>query len=321
MIATPLETVVLRSAVGLCFVDAWSGQPVLDGLRCTLWRKRDGQPLAREAVTPGGVHHWPALRAPWNAADLPPALSPPEASPPAPLAEVLVEDLFARFLSLRFDWPPLADNIGGALATITLASAPQRSAPPGSASLAGLLIDAGGLPAAWARLLATDAAGRSTEGMSDAAGRFALHVAFPRPERKPLAGAPSSPPPGPPLANPPDAPANPAAPVTLRVFHDSAVASEAARVAAAVNAISRARRALGRTGADATGATQLDGVALPAAGAPHAALWRAQHEVRALARIATADVLGPLRLEPGRPAVPRTEGLPPNRSELRLAPL
>ena len=60
---------------------------------------------------------------------------------------------------------------------------------------------------------------------------------------------------------------------------------------------------------------------LPAAGAPHAALWRAQHEVRALARIATADVLGPLRLEPGRPAVPRTEGLPPNRSELRLAPL
>jgi hypothetical protein len=57
------------------------------------------------------------------------------------------------------------------------------------------------------------------------------------------------------------------------------------------------------------------------ANAPLLPNWIAQPEVRALARIGAIDTLGPLRLEPDRPSVPVTEGLPANRSELRLAPL
>ncbi|WP_085314789.1 hypothetical protein [Derxia lacustris] len=274
-----LETLLLKSAIGLRLLDAWSGQPVADGLDCALLRKRDGAVLAPTAVSSGGVQHWPALRWPWNAADAPPDAPAPAPAPQA-LAEILVTDRLDRFLPLRLDWPPAPDQPGGALASATLLSAPQRLAPVGAASIAGLLTDAAGLPAAWARVLATDAAGRVTEGSADAAGRLALHLPFPRPERV----APASPP-------LPWAP--PTAPVTLRVFHSAAVATEA---------------------------MQSRGAGTPPGGAPLAALWRAQPEVRALAHIATTDALGPLRLEPGRPAVPRTAGLPLNRSELRLLP-
>jgi hypothetical protein len=252
-----LETVILAAGLGLRCRDAWSGQLVQEGLRCTLRRKRDGLLLARTATTPSGVHHWPALRAPWDAA------------PPPAQAEVLIEDGFDRFLPLRLDWPPPPGVSGGAFASTTLLSAPQRAAPTGSAAVVGLLIGIDGHPAAWARLLVKDTAGRATEGMSDAAGRFAVHLPFPLPE-KPAPGDPPS--------------AIPGALVTLRVFHAPAVGN-------------------------AAGA------------APLFHLWRAQAEVGVLANIAGPDLLGPLRVEPGRPVAPHTEGLPSNRSELRLAPL
>ncbi|WP_332878893.1 hypothetical protein [Massilia sp. S19_KUP03_FR1] len=253
-----LETVLLAAGLGLRCRDAWSGQTVQDGLRCTLRRKRDGIELARAAASPSGVQHWPGLRAPWNAV------------PPPAQAEILVEDEGERFLALRLDSPPLPDHHGAALASITLLSAPQRAAPTGSAALVGLLIGVDGKAAAWARLRVTDAAGRQTEGMSDAAGRFALHLPFPLPDR----AAPGDPP-----------SATPGASVTLQVFHDAAVGLEAAGAA------------------------------------PLLHLWQAQAEVRALANLGAPNVLGPLRVEPGRPVVPHTEGLPSNRSELRLAPL
>jgi len=59
----------------------------------------------------------------------------------------------------------------------------------------------------------------------------------------------------------------------------------------------------------------------PGPTAPFLPGWSAQPEVRALARIGATDAFGPLRLEPDRPSVPVTDGLPPNRSELRLMPL
>lgn len=269
MATLPIETLALAAGPGLRFVDAWSGQPVSDGLACTLRRKRDGKPLAREAVTASGVHRWPGLRAPWTAT----SPSPPHAA----LAEVLVEDTLDRFVALRLDWPPAPDTPGGLLATVTLPSAPGRLAPPGAATVAGLLATEDGRSVAWARLQVTDAAARTTEGMSDRAGRFALHLPFPRPERRPAASPPASPPAGP--------GARPVALATLRVFHDPALAAEA--------------------GADA----------------PLARAWLAQPEVRALGGLDPLETLGPIALEPGQPAVPRTGGLPPDHSELRLAPL
>jgi len=308
MSAVLLESLVLQATTGVRFIDAWSGQPITDGLCCTLYRRRDGAVLAREATTPSGVHHWPELSPPWNANDASPP-SPPSAA----LAEVLVEDLLDRFLPLRLEWPPRRDRDDMPLATFTLASAPQRPVPPGAASIHALLVDTTSQPAAWARVLVTDAQGRSTQGGSDAAGRLSLHLPFPRPERRPL----TSPPAGP-ADSPPEPPPTPGAFVTLRVFHDASVGVEAARTAAALHAIAVGRRAAGRGDSGVLpGAT----VAHPATGAPLLSAWLAQTEVRALARIGATDILGPMRLEPGRPAVARTQGLSPNRSELRLAPL
>ncbi len=289
MSAVLLESIVLPASTGLCFIDAWSGQPITDGLRCTLYRRRDGAMLAREATTPSGAHHWPDLPPPWSADSTSP-LSPPAAA----LAEVLVEDLFDRFLPLRLEWPPQRDRDDRPLATFTLVSAPQRPVPPGAASIHALLVDAASQPAAWVRVLVTDAQGRSTQGGSDAAGRLSLHLPFPRPERRPLAS-----PPGGPADSPPEPPPAPGALVTLRVFYDASVGVEAAATAARLRAT----------------------VAQPVAGAPLLSAWLAQSEVRALARIDATDALGPVRLEPGRPAVARTQGLPTNHSELRLAPL
>lgn len=289
MSAVLLESLVLPAATGLRFIDAWSGQPIVDGLRCTLYRRRDGALSAPAVTTPSGVHHWPEPPSPWNAA----STSPP--SPPAAaLAEVLVEDLLDRFLPMRLEWPPQRDVPDRPLATFTLVSAPSRPTPPGAVSIYALLTDATGVPATWARVLVTDAQGRSTPGGSDAAGRLGLHLPFPRPERK----SPTSPPAGP-VDSPPEPPPTPGAFVTLRVFYDASVGAEAVATAA---------------GLRATFARSADG-------APLWSAWLAQPEVRALARIDTTETLGPVRLEPGRPAVTRTQGLPPNRSELRLAPL
>lgn len=262
-----LDTLVIPAGCGLRFVDAYAGQAIVDGLRCTLQRRRDQRLLGIGTPTPSGIHHWPGLAAPWRE----PATSPPQ-PPDDALAEVLVEDSLQRFLPVRLAWPPVPDVPGTALSTIRLASAPNRSAPSGAATVHALFADETGKPAAWVRVLTSDAQLRSTLGMSDADGRLTLHLPFPRPERKPPAS-----PPEPVLAV--------SGTITLRVFHDPAVG----------------RAALG-------------------AGAPWLADWLAQPEVRALARTDAADAFGPLRLEPGRPGVPITEGLPPNRSELRLVP-
>jgi hypothetical protein len=138
---------------------------------------------------------------------------------------------------------------------------------------------------------------------------LALNLPFPRTEGRYVGGSP--------LAPPAPVTANPGALATLRVFHDAGVGVDAARTAAALDSAHQGTRA----GQTSTGRTPGCRIALPPGGAPLARLWRAQSEVRALARSAASDVLGPLRLEPGRPVEPRTEGLPFNRSELRLAPL
>ena len=264
MNARLLDTLAIPAGCGLRFVDAYAGQSIVDGLRCTLRRRRDRRLLGIGTPTPSGIHHWPELASPWRD----PASSPPAAA----LAEVLIEDSQQRFLPLLLAWPPVPDTPYTTLRTITLCSAPARRAPAGAATVHALLADGTGRPAAWARVLASDAQGHSTLGMSDAGGRLTLHLPFPRPERK----APSSPP-EPVLAV--------GTTITLRLFHDPAVGSEAL-----------------------------------AAGAPWLPDWNTQPEVRALARTDAADAFGPLRLEPGRPGVPLTEGLPPNRSELRLVP-
>lgn len=262
-----LEKVVLPAAIGLRFIDAYSGMPVADGLHCRLYRRRDKRELGDGVATPSGVVHWPDLAEHWHDA-LP--------APASSRAEVLVEDLLERFLPVRLPWPPAPDHPGTALATVTLASAPQRSAPSGAATVHAMLATEPGMPAAWARVIATDAQANVTAGMSDAAGRLTLHLPFPRPERKAITSPPDSPPSVPTIS----------ATVTLRIFHDPAVGAEAL-----------------------------------AASAPFLPGWIDQPEVRALARIGATDTFGPLRLEPDRPSVPVTEGLPPNRSELRLAPL
>lgn len=266
MNARLLDTLVIPAGCGLRFVDAYAGQVIVDGLRCILRRRRDQRQLGISTPTPSGIHHWPGLAAPWRD----PATSPPQ--PPADaLAEVLVEDALQRFLPLRLAWPAEPDTSETALSTVRLASAPQRRPPSGAATVHALLADEAG-PAAWARVLASDAQGRSTSGMSDGEGRLTLHLPFPRPERKPP-------------VSPPEAVLAVSGTITLRVFHDPAI-----------------------------------GRAALASGAPWLADWLAQPEVRALARTDAADAFGPLRLEPGHPAVAVTEGLPPDRSELRLAP-
>lgn len=275
MHGAPLETQTLPATTGLRLLDACSGLPIVDGLCCTLYRRRDRRPLGTAVVTAAGVHHWPELAPRWAAS----SSSPPQS---AELAEVLVADRRERYLPLRLPWP----LPGGAdhLASVTLASAPQRQAPAGAASVHALLTYRSGLAAAWARVVITDDGGRMTVGMSDGQGRLTVHLPFPRPERRPAASPPDSPP----------APPTIAATATLRVFHAPAVGDEA------IAALPAGERA---------------------APVPSLTAWAAQPEVRALARVGAADAFGPLRLALDRPSVPVTAGLPPNRSELRLSPL
>jgi len=174
--AALLDQVVLRASAGLGFVDASSGLPVLDGLRCRLIRP-DGHLLGIAAQTPSGVHHWPALPAQWRDAAAP------------QLADVIVEDLQQRFLPLSVPWPfpaglPASVHGGVRLLRLSLNSAPQRPLPPGMASISALLVwQAAARPAAWVRVSASDALGRVFLGCSDAEGRLALHLPMPRPSR------------------------------------------------------------------------------------------------------------------------------------------
>lgn len=279
MTAVLLDTLTLPARLGLQFLDAYSQQPIVDGLRCTLYRRRDGRSLGVGRLTPAGVHHWPDLVAPWRS-----DLASPPMPPQSTRAEVMVEDRLERFLPMRLAWPPESDADSPRLSTVTLASTPQRKAPSGAATVHALLATDSGAPAAWARVVATDAQFRSTTGMSDAGGRLTLHLPFPRPDRRVAKSPPDSPPAAPSMS----------ATISLRLFHDPDLGAEA----------------LAAAGRGTHGLI-----------APFVPGWLAQPEVRALARIGATDPFGLLRLEPDRPSVPVTEGLPPNRSELRLTPL
>ena len=274
-----LDRLLLPAQTGLRFLDAYSGRAIIDGLRCTLYRRRDRRALGVGVVTPSGVHHWPELAAPWRH-----ELASPPAPPQTSHSEVIVEDRFDRYLPLRLPWPPEPDSDSEHITSVMLASAPQRNAPSGAGTVHGLLTDESGFPAAWVRVLATDTQSRTTVGMSDDTGRLTLHLPFPRPERRTLKSPPDSPPAAPTMG----------ATITLRMFHDPDIGAEALAAAAQGN---------------------------PFLTAPFLPGWTAQPEVRALARLGATDPFGPLRLEPDRPSVPVTEGLPPNRSELRLTPL
>ena len=52
-----LELLMLPARPGLRFLDAYSGQAIVDGLRCTLYRRRGRRVLGVDVVTPSGVHH------------------------------------------------------------------------------------------------------------------------------------------------------------------------------------------------------------------------------------------------------------------------
>lgn len=185
------EELRLTAGDAIAFVDGATGEPVATGLRCELLPRRGGGPLGRAAITAGGLRHWPGLPDRWR--------RPPPAAPV--LADVLVQDELLRFLPLALPWPLPAAPAGPLLGTtvlgparvlrVRLMSAPARLAPPGFASVHGLLTwAADGAPVAWARAHLVDGAGRVHEAASDAEGRLTLHLPRPRPDR---AGAPPAP--------------------------------------------------------------------------------------------------------------------------------
>ncbi len=182
------DDIRLSTGEALAFVDVATGMPILDGLSCRLVLRRDGRLLGQARVTPSGVHHWPDL--------------PPRWHEPAPVqADVFVRDDQGRFLPLSLPWPLPAAPAGqvtgitvrgsARLLQVELLSAPGRLAPPGLASLHGLLIwqpDEGAVP--WARVRFVDGAGHMIDGASDAHGRLTLHLPRPRPDK---AGSPPEP--------------------------------------------------------------------------------------------------------------------------------
>lgn len=193
MVATllrpPLDELLLPAGDALAFVDGATGMPVQSGLRCSLVLRRGGKLLGRAVASPSGAHHWPELAERWR-------------DPAAPVfADVVVRDEQDRFLPLSLPWPlpatPVGQIIGGAvfggsrLLRVSLLSAPARRAPPGMASVYGLLVwQDDGKAAAWVRVSLTDGDGRLHEGATDAEGRLGLHLAAPRPNR---AGSPPAP--------------------------------------------------------------------------------------------------------------------------------
>jgi hypothetical protein len=182
------DDIRLSTGEALAFVDVATGAPILDGLSCNLVLRRDGQLLGRARATPSGVHHWPELAARWR-----------QAAPGQ--ADVFVRDDAGRFLPLSLPWPLPAAPAGqvtgittrGAtrLLQVELFSAPGRAAPPGQASIHGLLTwqaDEATVP--WAHVRFVDGAGRMVDGASDAYGRLTLHLPRPRPDK---AGSPPEP--------------------------------------------------------------------------------------------------------------------------------
>ncbi|MFG6464855.1 hypothetical protein ACG04Q_25000 [Roseateles sp. DXS20W] len=211
LLAPPRDELVLPAGDGLLFVDAANGEVVTGGLRCRLVQRRDGRLLGVARSTPGGAHHWPDLADRWRTA------------PAAPVqADVVVSDELQRFLPLSLPWPlpaaPAGQVVAGTLLQgqrllrVNLLSAPGRPAPPGLASVYGLLAwQLDGAPAAWARVSYLTGDGRVVDGATDADGRLALHLPRPRPDR-------------------PGSPPGPAA--QLRVFADRALAAASAALAA-----------------------------------------------------------------------------------------
>lgn len=204
-----LDTLRLPAGSAIGLVDAATGCLIEGGLRCELLLRGSGRSLGVARSTQSGFHHWPELSPRW----LSPATSPL-------LADVLVRDLLGRFLPLSLPWPlPMAPGgqvesisvLGDAtLLRVQLHSAPQRPTPPGLAAVVGQLVwQPTGQPAAWARVLLTDAQGRVRPGSCDGEGRLALHLPLPRPPRT----------------------AEPIGP-SLSVFFDPALATSARRLGA-----------------------------------------------------------------------------------------
>lgn len=195
MVATllrpPLDELRLPAGDALAFFDAAGGEAITSGLVCSLVLRGNDRLLGRSRVTPSGVHHWPDLSERWR--------SPAPASPV--LADVIVRDALGRFLPLVLPWPlPVVSVgqvmgvtvLGGArLLRVRLLSAPGRPAPPGMASIHGLLRwQAGGAAAGWARVSHVGGDGRVFDGASDAEGRLSLHLPRPRPDKR---GSPPEP--------------------------------------------------------------------------------------------------------------------------------
>jgi hypothetical protein len=183
---------------------------------------------------------------------------------------------------MRLNWPLTPDHSKTPVQKVRLFSAPQRPAPTGAASVFALLLREDETPAAFARVVVTDAQGHSTTGMSDETGKLTLHFAFPRPERRPSLVSPSSPSPIQAIA----------ANLDLSVFHDPSVANEAREVSRRI------------------GGTTIS---------PLLSAWTVQSPVLVLEQLNTTTPFQ-LRIELGKPCVLRTQGLPSDRSELRLVP-
>lgn len=190
LLSPPLDELLLPAGDALAFVDSATGEAVISGLHCSLVLRRGGKLLGRSVASASGVHHWPDLAERWR-----------EPIPAPVFADVVVRDEQGRFQPLSLPWPlpttPVGQIIGGSvfggarLLQVSLLSAPARRAPPGMASVYGLLAwQADGQPAAWARVSLTDGDGRVHEGACDAEGRLSLHLAAPRPNRP---GSPPSP--------------------------------------------------------------------------------------------------------------------------------
>lgn len=264
-----LERLSLPAGIGLQLVDTYDGQAIR-GLRCTLLDSASGRIFARSTETPSGYHHFPSLRA-----DRLGALT---------SVEVLIEDERGDFLPLRVAWPPpfTTTSSGARVSQVELASAPGRRPPAGAASLFATLCTEDGAAAAWARITLESSTSRKTTGMSDAAGRLAIHLSFPRPER-------SAPGPGSPLASPPSS-ISPHALLTLAAFYGPDVAVEAR---------ASAPRLPGRVQA------------------PRRAAWLAEPAVVARADSHSAIALTTVRFDLGQASVARTAG----RAELLLSPV
>lgn len=267
-----LETIVCAGGPGLQCVDAFDGR-VVHGVACTLLERKSGNVLARSVSSPSGVAHWP---------DMPQRVR--TAAEPSKLGlEVLVEEASGALLPLRVKWPlpTNATERGTALCRLPLHSAPKRATPSSATSVYATLL-AGDAPAAWARVVVSDAAGRQTAGMSDARGVLALHLPVPRPRRENSGGEDES-----------DTPRLRYV-VEWTLAHSTVVAVEAEQAAGVMPGRLRA---------------------------PLLSAWSLQPEVFAQRQSGSSVRITTLEFPDAAPIVVKTAGLGPQRSELKLLPV